>query len=185
MSEEDLADQVASASDTALLEDVLEMLLNGVGRDEERLGDGSGGVAVQHETGHFLLPVSQPVCRHEQWRDASGMGWFDDDRDLRPLMGVCVARGVAWTTIHRPDCERRRTVAGSPARARPDTDSAPDRAPAEPPAAVTAEAAFPAVPQPRTETEPESRPGAAQNYPGGLKNSSGRLSGSRKDRPDP
>lgn len=92
MSEEDLADQVASASDTALLEDVLEMLLNGVGRDEERLDDGSGGVAVQHETGHFLLPVSQPVCRHEQWRDASGMGWFDDDRDLRPLMGVCVWR---------------------------------------------------------------------------------------------
>lgn len=31
---------------------------------------------------------------------------------------VCGARGVAWTTIHRPDWERRRTVAGSPSRAR-------------------------------------------------------------------
>jgi hypothetical protein len=44
IAEEDLADEVAAAADPGLLEDVLEVLLDGVGGYDERGGDLGGWI---------------------------------------------------------------------------------------------------------------------------------------------
>jgi hypothetical protein len=49
MREEDLPDEVAAAADAGLVEDVLEVLLDGVPRDDERLCDLGGRFALEHE----------------------------------------------------------------------------------------------------------------------------------------
>src|SRR5829696_7249085 len=59
--EEHLADQVAAAADPGLVEDALEVLLDGVGRDHQPLGDLGSGVALQHQPGDLLLALGQPI----------------------------------------------------------------------------------------------------------------------------
>jgi hypothetical protein len=54
--EEHLPDQITAAAHACLLEDVLEMSLDGVGGDDEVLGDLDRRVALQNPLGHGLLP---------------------------------------------------------------------------------------------------------------------------------
>jgi hypothetical protein len=58
--EEDLADEVAAAMDTGLVEDTLEVLLHGVRRDHQFLGDLGGGRALRDES---VMSRSRSVSR--------------------------------------------------------------------------------------------------------------------------
>ena len=64
--EEHLADEVAPTAHTGLLEDALQVLLNGMGRDEQFVCDLRRGVAAKDQPRYLLLPLSQPIRRHEQ-----------------------------------------------------------------------------------------------------------------------
>ena len=85
--EEDLADQFAPAVDAGLLEDVLEVLLDGLRRDGQRCGDLRGGIALQDQPGDILLALGQAVGGHQQGRDARRVGRFDDHGDPRLAAG--------------------------------------------------------------------------------------------------
>ena len=52
--EEHLADQVAAAAHPDLVEHALQVLLHGVRRNHQPLGDLGGGVALQHQAGDVL-----------------------------------------------------------------------------------------------------------------------------------
>ena len=62
--------EVAAPADARLLEDVLEVLLYGVGRDDECFGDLRGGLALEDEAGDLVLALGQAIRGHEQWCDA-------------------------------------------------------------------------------------------------------------------
>src|SRR5918994_1632636 len=49
-----------------VVEEDLEVLLDGVGRADQPLGDLRGGVALQDQPGDVLLALGQPVGRHQQ-----------------------------------------------------------------------------------------------------------------------
>src|SRR5215207_7657861 len=78
--EEDLADQVPAAANAGLLEDLLEVLLDGVGRDDEPLGDLGRRVAAQDQPGHLLLALGEAIGRHQKGRDSRRMRRLDDHR---------------------------------------------------------------------------------------------------------
>jgi hypothetical protein len=85
--EEHLADQVAAATHPGPVEDALEVLLDGVSRDHQPLGDLGGRVALEHQPGDLLLAFGQPVGQHQQRGDPSRVGGLDDHRDAVGLAG--------------------------------------------------------------------------------------------------
>ena len=46
-----MSDEIPAAADAGLVEDGLEVVLDGVPRDVQRVGDGVRSVAAQHEPG--------------------------------------------------------------------------------------------------------------------------------------
>ena len=48
---EQMSDEIPAAADAGLVEDGLEVVLDGVPRDMQRVGDGVRSVAAQHEPG--------------------------------------------------------------------------------------------------------------------------------------
>ena len=66
VSEEHLADKVTPTAHTGLLEDALQVLLHGMGRDEQLVRDLCRGVAAKDQPRNLLLALGQPVRRHEQ-----------------------------------------------------------------------------------------------------------------------
>jgi hypothetical protein len=85
--EEDLADQVAAAAHPGLVEHTLQVLLDGVRRNHQALGDLGGGVALQHQAGDVLFALGQPVGGHQQGSDAGRVGRLDDDGDAAGAAG--------------------------------------------------------------------------------------------------
>jgi hypothetical protein len=65
--EEDLRHEITPAAHAGLLEDALEVLLDGVGRDDQPLGDLRRRLALEHEPRDLLFSLRQPVCGHEKW----------------------------------------------------------------------------------------------------------------------
>jgi hypothetical protein len=89
--EEHLADQVAAAPHSGLVEDVLEVLPDGMGRDHWALADLGGRVALQHQPGDLLLAFGQPIDRYQQRR--TGTGW-QGKRDPDRLVSAVRVHGV-------------------------------------------------------------------------------------------
>jgi hypothetical protein len=85
--EEHLADQVTAAAHAGLVEHALEVLLDGVGRHHQPLGDLGGRVALQHQPGDLLFALGQPVGRHQQGRDPGRVGGLDDHGDAAGAPG--------------------------------------------------------------------------------------------------
>jgi hypothetical protein len=63
------------------------VLLHGVGRHHQPLGDLGGRVALQHQPGDGLLALGQPVGRHQQRRDPGRVGGLDDHRHAAGAAG--------------------------------------------------------------------------------------------------
>lgn len=78
--EEDFGDEIAATADAGLIEDALEVLLNGVFRDRDVLGDLRGRAALQDQPGHVPLALDEPVGGHQERVDAGRVGRFNDDR---------------------------------------------------------------------------------------------------------
>jgi hypothetical protein len=109
--EEHCSHEVPPAVDAGLLEDVLQVLLHGVGRDGKALGDLRSRVALEHEPSDFLLALGQPVGGHQQRSDSDRMGGFHDYRDPPPAIGDSEA---PCRTIHCPERESTLANATSP-----------------------------------------------------------------------
>lgn len=100
---EHLGDEVTTAADAGLLEDTLEVLLDGVGGEVEVEGGGDscGGVALQDVPGDLLLARGQPEQRHQQGGDSRRPVRLDDDSCL-PSAGRrqrCPVQGEPSTAL--------------------------------------------------------------------------------------
>jgi hypothetical protein len=75
--EEHLADQLAAAAGAGLLEDRLEMVLDGVLRDLQRGGNLFVGETLDAQVGDLALALRQTVGERDQRRDLlAGAGWM-------------------------------------------------------------------------------------------------------------
>src|SRR6476661_6313936 len=80
--EEDVPDEFLSASYPDLVEDRLQVILHGVGRDEKGGTDLGRRASKNRELSDVVLTGRESVCAQDQ---AGGLGWLRgcyDDRDL-------------------------------------------------------------------------------------------------------
>jgi hypothetical protein len=79
--EEYLADQLTAAANACLVEDGLEVVLHGVGREPEPVGHLLGGAALDAQVGHRALAIGQPVGQRDQRGNLARLRGLDDYRD--------------------------------------------------------------------------------------------------------
>ncbi len=87
---EDLTDEFSPATHADLVEDGLEVIAHGVGRDVQLLGDFGRGQPAQDEPRYLALALRQSVRVDDQRCDLRRTGLLEDDsypppRCLRPV----------------------------------------------------------------------------------------------------
>lgn len=93
--EECARDELLARRDTRLLEQILDVVLNGVRRQHERLGDLRVRPALRDQGGHLALTRGYSISLEAQRGALRSARAFEDDRDL--TAGRAVGRFLACT----------------------------------------------------------------------------------------
>src|SRR5215207_5386257 len=84
--EEELLDEFTPAAHSDLLEDAAEMVLDGVLRDKECLGDARRREATHYELHEFFFTGAQTVGSHAERQQLFGLRGFNYDHRLSALL---------------------------------------------------------------------------------------------------
>ena len=85
--EVDPRDQLAAAAHVGLVEDRLQVVLDGVRRHVQRRRDLLGVDALQHQPGDVALAAGEPEGGHHQGHDLRGPGLLDGDDHVAVAVG--------------------------------------------------------------------------------------------------